>query len=490
MHKSIALEIIRNFSGEDFDRFYDFIRSPYFNKNSNAVRLFELLKKYRPDFESAMLDKEKIWEKLFPGKKYNYGTMKNLIFELKKLASKYLIIDELERNTLEEEEILVRALGKRNIPRFFVTKVNEIEKKYKIENLPALRVETQDYFASMFMIKFMKHAFLRVYDAKLAKNEDLQAYTTLMVSSFIVYSALFYNNIMAQSTDVNFHLENNALHTFLKIIKEDKMDELLNAINKYSASAGRFVTLCWLRMKTIMKGATIDDFYKFRDSVYENAHNMPVLELKGFFNGIVNAANLLDSPKINIAKERVDSLKIRMKRNMIAHDDGRIYVLELLQFFWSAGQLNDFEIIERLIKEYIVKSKDESRDNVMMCGEIYFRIRDGKFNEALELISLVTSESFMMKVHLRMLKVRCFYMTDDYDSFLYERDSLNHFLKSSKSLSEKNIRQLKDYFEKVNRMLRLKRNFEGSEFKKLRTEILSNENYPVWMKEEVSIMER
>lgn len=485
MQKSTALEIIRTFTSDDSARFEDFIKSPYFNKNSNVIRLFILVKKYSPEYNSQELEKEKLWGKLFPDKPFNYGTMKNLIFELKKLTAKYITVHELESNKLEEEKILVRALGIRNIPRFFISKVHEIEKKYRFEKLTNLKIETEDYLAFMFLIKYMKHAYLRVYDSKLARNEDLQAYTTLMICSFIRSATSFYNNIIVQSLEINFKPEKNALLSFVNILKEGAMDEILKAVNEYSTPAGKYVKLCWLRVKAIMKDAVAEDFYEFRNAVYNEAGTLPALELKGFLSGVVNAANMLNSPEINVSKERVDSLKLRMRRKILTHDDGRIYALELLQYFWSAGNINDFAIIEKLCKDYVAKSNDINKDNVLKCGEIFFKIRDEKYNQALELISIVTPETFMMKVHLRMLKVRCFFKTGDYESFLYERDSLNHFLKSNKSLSEKNINQLKDFFEKVNRLFRLKRNFDDIEFKILREELLSNKNYPVWMRDEV-----
>ena len=34
-------------------------------------------------FENENLEKERVWNKLFPGKSYNYGIMKNIIHDLK-----------------------------------------------------------------------------------------------------------------------------------------------------------------------------------------------------------------------------------------------------------------------------------------------------------------------------------------------------------------------------------------------------------------------
>ena len=52
MQKSSALEIIRTFTPGDTVRFEDFLKSLYFNKNSNVMRLFELIKKHSPEYNS------------------------------------------------------------------------------------------------------------------------------------------------------------------------------------------------------------------------------------------------------------------------------------------------------------------------------------------------------------------------------------------------------------------------------------------------------
>ena len=61
MLKSSLLEILRTFSKQELIKFEDFVRSPYFNKKENVVKLFLEIKKYAPEFESENLDKEKVY---------------------------------------------------------------------------------------------------------------------------------------------------------------------------------------------------------------------------------------------------------------------------------------------------------------------------------------------------------------------------------------------------------------------------------------------
>ena len=76
MNKTSFLDIMRALNKEELKRFEAFLNSPYFNTRNNVVNLFSSIKKYAPEFTHKMLDKEEVWKKLFPGKKYNYGILK------------------------------------------------------------------------------------------------------------------------------------------------------------------------------------------------------------------------------------------------------------------------------------------------------------------------------------------------------------------------------------------------------------------------------
>ncbi len=52
MHRSSLLEILRTLSKQELAKFEDFVKSPYFNKKENVVKLLLDLKSHAPGFES------------------------------------------------------------------------------------------------------------------------------------------------------------------------------------------------------------------------------------------------------------------------------------------------------------------------------------------------------------------------------------------------------------------------------------------------------
>ena len=56
-----------------------------------------------------MLDKEELWKKLFPKKEYNYGIIKNIIYDITKLAERFLETEGLNTDETQPEVFAGKA---------------------------------------------------------------------------------------------------------------------------------------------------------------------------------------------------------------------------------------------------------------------------------------------------------------------------------------------------------------------------------------------
>ncbi|MBK8553991.1 MAG: hypothetical protein IPL53_24265 [Ignavibacteria bacterium] len=90
MINTILTDILKTFSKEDLKSFGDFVVSPYFNKKNTVIKLWDNIKQHYPEFKNKNLSREIVWKNLYPGKDYNYGVMKNLIYDLNQLLERFL----------------------------------------------------------------------------------------------------------------------------------------------------------------------------------------------------------------------------------------------------------------------------------------------------------------------------------------------------------------------------------------------------------------
>jgi hypothetical protein len=154
MLKSKFIDVLKTFTRDEIKRFRDFVCSPYHNSNKNVVKVYELIRKHYPEFNSQSITKEKLFAKIYPGKKYNDTVMRILLSDLLKLGEEFLILTRSKKNPFGENLTLLEELRDRGLDSLYQTnykdtlnilsQMNDLRTKYfcKFE----LEVVNVEYF--------------------------------------------------------------------------------------------------------------------------------------------------------------------------------------------------------------------------------------------------------------------------------------------------------------------------------------------------------
>ncbi len=154
MHKSKLVRTLSILTAEEMKQLLPFLQSPYFNTNSNIVKLYKVLRRYYPDFVSPKLAKEVVFKKLYPDKEYAHQQLLNLMSEFYALLEKYIVVLQLEKKELAQKKLLVEAYSERsNCYDYF-------EKKYDLLNkqLDSLPFRDAIYFSKKKELSLMYYA--------------------------------------------------------------------------------------------------------------------------------------------------------------------------------------------------------------------------------------------------------------------------------------------------------------------------------------------
>ncbi|MEM9822801.1 MAG: hypothetical protein AAF985_17100 [Bacteroidota bacterium] len=114
MQKSKLINALRILQPDEIKQLLPFLQSPYFNRNSNVVKMYRVLLPHYPAFNARQLSRESVFKKIFPGKPYAHQQMLNLMSKFNALLEKYLIIRQLEQSQLQEEKLLLHAYAERS----------------------------------------------------------------------------------------------------------------------------------------------------------------------------------------------------------------------------------------------------------------------------------------------------------------------------------------------------------------------------------------
>ena len=384
MEKTNLTEILRTFSKDELASFSDFVASPYHNKNSNAARLNKVLLKYAPGFPAEKITKEKIWAQLFPGKRYNYGTMKNIIFSLSGLAMDFLEIENHRANTREMDVNLLEELKQRNLAQLFFKKLREAGTKAgKAEH--DSRTPLYSYIREHAELNYLD------YDHQL-RNKKFD-YTELNRSLVKFCFGTFFlenTNNLQNSLSMDVKIDETLYLTFTETY------EKLNIRDAYTDTF-YYAFLC------ARSPENEEYYYRFKESFFKN--------ISGFSKNVQYklACCLLNYCKNNnyrnkfkFDKEEFIYVKLIMEKKLYRHTgigwlDRYLYV----GAFVSACRAGEQQWGERFIEEYKNELKEDSRQQFYCYAHINKNIRLRRFEEALKYYSMCNDVKGRDKLNFR-----------------------------------------------------------------------------------------
>ncbi|MBV6477579.1 MAG: hypothetical protein HGGPFJEG_00318 [Ignavibacteria bacterium] len=431
MLKSSLVEIIRTFSKQELIKFEDFVRSPFFNKKENVVKLFLVIKNNLPGKNDPILEKETVWMKLFPDKEYNYGIMKNLIFDLNKLAEEFIATLRFNADEYKKNEYLLDALFDRELLKIFLTKHNSFDKEPDLDYLNANNLEIDDYLHFMSKIYHLKlhyhHQFYRNF-----KIENLQfSCDSYQLSYFLMVLFASYINAEVNERDRNLDPGRNPATKVLDLISPG-LEMIAESITANTGLNSHYIKIYYFTYLAL-RDKTESRYLDLKKIVFENLNILPMIHKQSVHYSLITTLFKTKDNKLNIAKEVVEILDSLIENNLMTSPRNDIIPIHIFHLYLGACfAIGDAIRIERFGSRFISKLDHKQVED----SKAYVNFMNSFFNEdftqALNYISLLDIPYSGHKSTLKYQKAMYIYEIVDYEMFLNEFDNLKHFIKNNK----------------------------------------------------------
>lgn len=460
MLNSKLLKLLMTFSKAEAREFGLFLRSPVYNGEKVLVNFYTYLKRHYPEFKSVHLSKEKIYLKLFPGKRYNDPLMRNTISDMLKLAERFLKIYHFENDKFYSQYLLLKELTDRK--QYPLFKVN-FKKADSILHSESARDEI--YYQNRFLLEdewrrnhvVNSSRMLFETDNLRKQSESLHIY---YITEFIKLYAIMLNQ--SRSTyDYNFdftlfetltkYLENNFslyrdvpyINIFYNCVKLYKTGELkyfeeLKLLQKkhhgiltFTDRKNIFIVLLSYCEEQIKKGNYVFADEKFRINEY-------LLKTKDYLEG----------------------------NNFMPH-----YLYESISN--NAVDCREFTWAENFINKYRKILHPEFKDNSynICISELFFNL--GLYNKSLESLSLVIPADIKHRIKINVLLLKIFYCTNVTDSFYSLIESSRKYILRNKKVQETSRMMYSNFLNFINKLYKIKNDDKLiPELKTLRNNIL------------------
>lgn len=452
MHNSTLIEILSTFDKEDFKRFEDIVNSPYFNKKSTVTALFRIIKNVFPDLKTDKISRDIVWKKLFPGKKYNYGVMKNLIYDLQKLAERSLEMKTYETLHFDQKKNLLDALSNKELYTLFEKVIKTA--KTKLEKIPV----DQEYYLNLYYFESKQQSYL--YNQSKYKDPDFC--NPLPASEYL--SSFFFLSFFGQSYNSLFQSK-----YYNKTYNTDFIITIFDFFEKSLSKDNELIRMFYYTLKTAIDSNDDEAFYALKEL---SERNMKKLNRMLYFNssiGLINYSNF------QIMKGRTEFVKHQFEvyKTMIESDQyygdakGNMGGIMFANIVGAAANAGEVEWAENFLENFKNKIEPAYRKHSLILANVILSIKKKKFDDALNYLSKAESRDLIQKINIRRFQIIIYYELG-YTEELYSLiDTSKHFIANDKKSSE----AVKNAFSNFITMLKLLISYKEKNFTRNESEI-------------------
>lgn len=124
MKKSQLIRILQTFDKKEVRELRKWVNSPAHNLRQDVVDLFEYLFSGNHLYSESCLQKEKVFEAIYPSKTFSDAELRQTIHFLLKVVEEFLVYNEFQQDQVRAQILLAKAYRQRQLPMLFHKSLN------------------------------------------------------------------------------------------------------------------------------------------------------------------------------------------------------------------------------------------------------------------------------------------------------------------------------------------------------------------------------
>lgn len=446
--------LLRTLSGEEMKQFEKFVCSPYHNKGRDLAHLVKFMKSVHPDFDPQKITNEKIFGKIFPGKKFDGAKSDNLVrtltSHLYKLCKEFLVQSELHSQPDTGQYLLLNQLRKRRLYR-------EFDKEY--DNIRQLQDNPARGSIGSFVTSYLMNAVKR--DCSLNRDDFAGAYEfTLKASEDLLTASLI--SCFKFEDEKNLAEVYNAgggggmLQAMLDCID---YEQLLPRLKKEVPDRYPYIEIFYHVYMMNREKAGTEHYFRLKDLLKKHASLFGMAENYVLWNIMLTRSQLN-----KLGNEELFGMQRHMVENGIYRlsENENFHIVLYRNILIVASALGEYEWLEKFIEKYSGELHENHRENMKEYSLAYLDYTKSDYGSALEHILKVKYNLFLFKLDLRILQLKTYYELGYYEEGLSLVSSSLEYIRNAKDLSPIIRTHIGDFFRCVRMLINSRTNPAGS----------------------------
>lgn len=410
------IEVLETFSAAELKEFKAFLNSPFYNTNKSLLRF------YRYNLSILWADppkvtyKEKVFTKVYPGKKYNEESFKTLVFNFNNMLDEFLIQKSLERHPFDRSILHIKELSRRSLDKRYEKKVKYAEKLLSKQS-PAL----DDYFDNYKTLETIKSDnFLSRKDLYKGPNQIFRR-GDYVILAFLMKFIFSLDDVYLLRNEINYEEKDN-------LIVETEKHINLGYLIKYLEEK-RFVNSHYISLKyyeyLALKDLNFKNYEKFKnifDKYSEKLGWSDKFVFLGTLNSICIMGEHTGNKKFSLESNAICKLMVEENSYAFRPEEytevSRFYNL-VIEF----TNKKEWDYFDRVINEFGKKLDPNLKASFINYAYMLRYFNEGRFEEALARNKDIEFNHTLLKNNAKLTLMKLYYELGYTEELLYLLDT-------------------------------------------------------------------
>jgi len=465
LSNNILIRLLKVVSDEEWKDFEKFVCSPYFNDGRNYMALLKILKKFHPEFNSPDFTKTKLYQKLYPGKKFKESVLSSMFSRLYNIGEEYLIYTAIKKdNSSLREKLIIKELRSRGA----MLKLNKIIEA-KLKHLTQKKFENND-FRNLYDISIELN---KLNQTKNSSEIFYKSITELL--KYAAYTFLYELNLYHGAIySLKNYWKDDFDKSFLQeIFQSIDFEKILSVIEK--ADYKNFVPMKMVYLSYLATRFPENDdyFYSMKELYKQESENFEL----NFREIILTNLTSICSMKLLLGKsefkyEAFEIRKLLISENGLFLNDDYMKAGDFRSVFLDALNVGQVEWGRNFFETNLSKVHPDFRTDLKNYCHAWLAYERGEHDKAIDYAGKVNVGQITFKLDVKNILARAYYDTDSTEPLLSLLNSYYQLIKNSGSKNKSYLGRQKNFIKYMKKLIALKGSIQKKKSNKLELEAL------------------
>lgn len=435
-------ELFSSLDEPEVKKFGEYLLSPFHNKNSKMVLLYEFLSTAHKSGALENVSRESIWEILYSGSPYNDKNLRREVSRFTKLLEDFMVFTEIKNSHTSNKIILLKRLRKKNLERSFRYTLKETSELFS-----AAQSKDAQYYQDLIKLQLEKNNELLASPEKNleAALENLESLRSNIDLSYILMKLntlhIFY------SFKINFNIDNPFDDDLKKLttLIEGNLEKI--STEHPVLYTNYLILLCYMNFE--------EDIYfsQLKSFVFSNAAIFSREELHYMYQNMHNfALKRLIQGDIKYRKEAFELNEFFERKNIF--NESHIEHMSFINIVKLGLDHGKQEWVYRFIKKYSDKIPEKYKESIynLAMASLYFYKKN--FPKSLEYIVKIDRNDYYFYLNAKVITIKIYYEMKETEGILSIIDTNRHYFSRKTRIPEDFINHHRRFFSFINKLVK------------------------------------